>query len=204
MQLTRMVVISQAAGRRSCGSLVAGLLLLAAGGCAPNAPAQVAVTPGAPVTLKCQDVIGSTAAPETDYAIVLDRVALPTGRVLQARESGESDPAARLFAKTGLLIRRGSSFELVVPDDWRGRLTIAWGSPGQRTDRLGVSDCRPTRTLNPIRQTDPWLAYAGGFYVSGPACVSLVVRAGKAVQTVPIAVAAPCPGQAALPSPPTG
>ncbi len=73
---------------------------------------------------QCQDVIGSEAVPQSDFSIVLDRVA-PTGRALQAPQSGESDPAARLFAKSGLLIRRGTSNWLsptigAAVSPWRG------------------------------------------------------------------------------------
>ena len=35
------------------------------------------------MSLACQDVIGSAAVPPSDYSIIFDRVALPTGRTWQ-------------------------------------------------------------------------------------------------------------------------
>lgn len=193
-------------------STLTAMVLFTVGACIPAMPARSpAATPSsspaaspkssnAIALLPCQDVIGSLAAPFSSYSIVFDRVALPTGQVLGAYPSGESDPTARLFAKTGLLIRRGTSFDLVVSDDWRGRLTVGWGSPGKRTSHLRVPGCRPTKTLNPIRESDEWLAYAGGYWVSQPACVSLVVRSDQAEQTVQVGVGASCPGQSPPPA----
>ena len=177
----------------------AGLLVIAASACV-SGTAQVSSSPSDGGTLlACQDVIGSEAVPAAGDAIVLDRVALPTARALQANRTG--DPGGRRFAKDGLFIRRGASFDLIVPDDWRGRLSINWGSPGTATDHLRVPGCRPTRTVNPIHEQDAWLVYAGGYTVSEPACVSLVVKAGQTEQTVRIGVGAACPGQAEPPPP---
>jgi hypothetical protein len=66
---------------------------------------------------------------------------------------------------------------------------------------LQVAGCRPTGTINPVNEHDAWLVYAGGYTVSEPACVSLVVKAGQTQQTVRIGVGTACPGQA-LPPPP--
>src|SRR5207248_2057394 len=97
----------------------AGLLVIAASACV-SGTTQVSSSPSdGGSLLACQDVIGSEAVPAAGDAIVLDRVALPTARALQANRTG--DPAGRRFAKDGLFIRRGASFDLIVPDDWRGR-----------------------------------------------------------------------------------
>jgi len=176
-----------------------GLLVIIASACSSGTP-QASSSPSDGVTLlACQDVIASEPVPVAGDSIVVDRVALPTERALQANRSG--DPGARLFAKDGLLIRRGASFDLIVPEDWRGRLTINWGSPGKATHHLRVPGCRPTGTINPVREQDAWLVYAGGYTVSEPACVSLVVKAGQSEQTVRIGVGAACPGQGPPPPP---
>jgi hypothetical protein len=175
------------------------LLVIGASACSSAAAPLSSPSPVGPATLACQDVIGSRAIPGEGDSIVLDRVALPTGRALQANRTG--DPGARLFAKDGLFIRRGAAFDLVVPNDWRDRLTINWGSPGTPTHILRVPGCRPTGTINPVREQDAWLVYAGGYTVSQPACVSLVVKAGQSEQTVRIGVGAACPGQAPPPPP---
>jgi hypothetical protein len=178
---------------------VAGLLVITSSACS-SGTAPVSTSPlGGTALLACQDVIGSSAVPGPGDSIVLDRVALPTERALQANRS--ADPGAARFAKDGLYIRRGASFDLIVPDDWHDRLTINWGSPGKPTHHLQVPGCRPTGTINPVNEKDAWLVYAGGYTVSEPACVSLVVKAGQSEQTVRIGVGAACPGQAPPPPP---
>lgn len=182
--------------------LAISLLLLAATACDASTT-TVTTTPSAGVTvLLCQNVIRSDPAPPSDLSIVLDRVALPTVNALQANRSGDSDPSARLFTKSLIMIRRGASFDIVVPPEWRGRLIIGWASPGRRSTHLRVPGCTPTHTLNPIRETsDDWLAYAFLFWVSEPACVSLIVQAGQAESAVRIGLGASCPGQGPPPSP---
>jgi hypothetical protein len=174
-------------------------LLITGSGCVSAVPVESSNPSNGIALLPCQDVIASSSAPPSDFSIVLDRVALPTGRALQTNRG--SSATDWLFAKEGLLIRRGTAFDLVVPDDWRSRLNIGWGSPAKRTSHLRVSGCRPTKTVNPIRASDEWLAYPGGYWVSEPACVAVLVRAGQAEQTVRIGVGAACPGQS--PPPPS-
>ena len=183
--------------------VVTSLSLVSASGCSSSTPAANATTPSdAIATLPCQDVIASAAAPPSDFSIVFDRVALPTSRALQVNTSGASNPGARRFAKEGLVIRRGASFDLVGPADWRGRVSVGWGSSAKGSSHLRVPGCRPTGPINQphYQASDDWIAYAGGYWVAEPACVSLVVKAGQAEQTVRIGVGAPCPGQAAPPA----
>jgi hypothetical protein len=180
--------------------LATGLLLMTASGCVSGQPAASTAASDGIARLPCQD-IGAEATPPSDFSIVFDRVALPTGRALQANRSGESDPARRLFAKSGLFIRRGASFDLIVPDEWRGRLTLGWG--GKVGTHLRVPECRPTGTVDQpsYHDSEVWLVYAGGYWVPEPACVSVVVRAGQAEQTVRIGVGASCAGQGPPPPP---
>src|SRR5438552_18832001 len=105
----------------------AGLRVIAASACVSGAP-QVSSSPSDGGTLlACQDVIGSEAEPAAGDAIVLDRVALPTARALQANRTG--DPGGRRFAKDGLFIRRGASFDLILPAAWPGPLATHWAPP---------------------------------------------------------------------------
>ena len=152
--------------------------------------------------LRCQDVIASQVAPPSESSIILESVALPTGRALQANRS--SDPNAKLFAKDGLFIRRGALFDLVVPQTWRGRLGIGWGNYSKPATQLRVPGCRPTQRMPSSSRwalTDEWLVYPGGYSVSQAACVSVVVRVGKVEQPVAIGVGASCPGQSPPPPP---
>ena len=186
------------------GWLVMGALVLTITACSPST-STVSPTPSdTTAVLPCQDVIASAATPPSESSIILDSVALPTGRALQANQSRNSDPLAKLFAKDGLFIRRGASFELLVPEQWRGRLAVGWGSPGLPTTHLRVPGCRPTQRMPSSSRwdlTDQWLMYPGGYSVPQVACVSVVVKAGQAEQTVRIGVGAACPGQS--PPPPS-
>jgi hypothetical protein len=176
--------------------------LLTATTCAPTSTASQAPSDLVAV-LRCQDVIASEVAPPSESSIILDAVALPTGRALQANRSADSDPNAKLFAKDGLIIRRGASFDLVVPQSWRGRLAVGWGSYAKPTSHLRVPGCRPTQRMPSSSRwvlSDDWLVYPGGYSVPQAACVSLTVRAGQTEQTVQIGVGVACPGQSPPPS----
>jgi len=173
--------------------LATGLLVMAATGCGSNTPAVSSSASNGVDSLPCQD-IGATATPPSDFSILFNRVALPTRSALQANRSGESIPTRRFFAKSGLFVRPGAAFDLVVPDEWRGRLTLGWG--GKKGTHLQVPKCQPSNHAN-----DLWLVYAGGYWVPEPACVSVVVRVGQAEQTVRIGIGASCPGQGPPPPP---
>jgi hypothetical protein len=129
-------------------------------------------------------------APVAPLRVVLGVVALPVSPVVPALGtslSGDANGALRLFAKTGLIIRPGTAFELIVPAQFANRLSIGWGSPGTPSRRVVVNSCP-----NP---GGGWLAYAGGYWIDHPACVPVIVRAGNKQQEVRIGVGTPCPGQ---------
>jgi hypothetical protein len=184
--------------------LVIAALVLTSAACSPSTPTVSPTPSDAIAVLHCEDVIASATAPPSDASVILEDVALPTGRALQANQTGGSNPDAALFAKDGLFIRRGASFDLVVPDQWKGRLAVSWGSPGKPTTHLRVPGCRPTQRMPSSSRwdlSDQWLIYPGGYSVSQVACVSLLVRAGQSEQTVRIGVGASCPGQGPPPPP---
>lgn len=62
----------------------------------------------------------SEAEPPAYQFVVLNQVALRR-IALQANPSGELDPSVRLFAKAGLDVASGASFELIVPSEWGSR-----------------------------------------------------------------------------------
>ena len=202
----RLILLAMADVRRPFAWrawLAISIPVLAATACAPTS--AVSPSPSDLVAvLRCQDVIASEVAPPSESSIILEAVALPTGRALQANGSAGSDPKEKLFAKDGLLIRRGASFDLVVPQSWRGRLGIGWGNYSKPTSHLRVPGCRPTQRMPSSGRwvlSDDWLAYPGGYTVSEAACVSLIVRGAQTEQTVQIGVGASCPGQAPPPPP---
>ncbi|MFD0971657.1 hypothetical protein [Plantactinospora endophytica] len=153
------------------------------------------VPAGAGTTISCAHVIDRSEAPPEGWTVLADAVALTPDR-LQPSSTGGSDPA-RLFAKTGLLVRADARVDLIVPATSAGRPWIGWGSPA-----------RPARTLHfpGCAAESGWLAFAGGFWVDAPACVPLTIRStGREQQSRPeeltpieevarIEVGVDCPG----------
>jgi hypothetical protein len=140
----------------------------------------------------CGDYIGTApAAALAPLQVVLGVVALPTSPqnpALPTSLTGEAG-SRRLFAKTGLLIKPGASFELVVPGAYADRVGIGWGNgPITPTRRFVVAHCADSGGTD-------WLAYPGGYWIDHPACVPLIVTAGGHQQQVHIGLGTNCPGQ---------
>jgi hypothetical protein len=155
----------------------------------PDGPETSSAAPAGASALACGNYIdaNATAAP---LQVVLGVVALPASPrypALQTSLSGDGSGAPRLFAKTGLVIRPGTTFELIVPAPFTKRLSIGWGLPGMPHHRIVVNRCPDLG--------GEWLAYAGGYWIDHPACVPIIVRAGSKQQTVHIGLGTPCPGQ---------
>jgi hypothetical protein len=158
-------------------------------------PATSSAAPAGGSALACGNYIAANAS-AAPLPVVLGVVALPASPrypALGTSLSGEGDKARRLFAKTGLVIKPGATFELIVPAPFARRLSIGWGLPGMPSHRVVVNSCP-----NPGGK---WLAYAGGYWIDHPACVPIIVRAGGKQQTVYIGLGTPCPGQQPPPGP---
>jgi hypothetical protein len=142
-------------------------------------------------TLACGQYINEEPPP-SNYQIILGVVALPATRpgsnALQTARSGLPNPANRLFAKAGLLIRAGSTSRLVVRPGAGDRPSIGWGSPAPMSHELVIDRCRAGGGSG-------WLSYPGGFWVARPSCVSLLVESGGRQRQMRIGVGGPCPGQ---------
>ena len=173
------------------------LALTACGGAAhrPNLNPTVAGVRHLP----CRETIGSQP-PEPDMRVILGIVALPASpglqRALQTARSGLRDPDARLFAKSGLVIRPGTNFRLIVPARLRRQVSIGWGNADEdhRGTTIVVDGCAgPSRAR--------WLAYAGGFYARDPICMRLIVAADGHRRSVRIGVGKPCTRQRPAPEP---
>jgi hypothetical protein len=155
----------------------------------PDGLSTSSATPAAESVLDCGSFIGSNAR-AAPLQVVLGVVALPASPgypALGTSLSGDGNGPLRLFAKTGLLIRPGTTFELIVPARFTSRLSIGWGAPGTPSHRLLVGNC--------AGKGGGWVAYAGGYWIDHPACVPIIVRAGGKQQQVHIGVGTACPGQ---------
>lgn len=156
-----------------------------------HSPAAAGSSIASSAALECRNYIDQHQPPP-DFEKVLDVVALPTSSkatALQTGRTGDPDPAVRLFAKTGLVIKAGTKFELVVPDEAKDMVSIGWGgAPSTPSRRITVS-CPARASLS------GWQVYAGGYWAFWSACVPLIVRAGGKEQRVLIGLGTPCPGQ---------
>lgn len=162
----------------------------------PSAPSTVApaTTPatGGAATLTCRNYI-AIHPPLEGYQVVLGVVALPTSPTHPALQTaGDGSESPRLFAKTGLLVKAGTSFELIIPADVprsAGRVGIGWGgAPSAPTRSVAVGPCRSPAAGG-------WLAYVGGYWIDHPVCLPLIVQANGRRQQVRIGLGTPCPGQ---------
>ena len=101
------------------------------------------------------------------------------GRSVNGSDRGAL-PALRLFAKTGLVIKTGVKFELVVSNLTGNRVGIGWGDgPSTPSHRVEVN-C-------PDVGGTGWLAYPGGYWLDHPACIPLSVRLGTRGSQLPSA-----------------
>jgi hypothetical protein len=137
--------------------------------------------------LPCNERVG-TQAPARAMPVVLGAVALP-GRPDESRALQTGRDGARLFAKSGLWVRSGTRFELIVPAALRDRLTMTWGNAGEGNhgDVLIDPACRAGSAR--------WLNYVGGYWVRHPMCATLIVASGGRRRRVRIGIGTGCPGQ---------
>lgn len=159
-------------------------------------PSQPVLTPTGSVipptaTLACSHHLAGHP-PGADQQVVLGVVALsasPRSAALQAARDPSEPSATRYFAKDGLLVRAGASFDLVLPPNASYQASIGWGGELlTRTRHLRVS-CPHERSPS------GWLAYVGGYWTDRPTCLTLLVQAHGKQQLVRIGVGTPCPGQ---------
>lgn len=116
-------------------------------------------------TINCEHIIGteSEASVRSDRTIVGDVVAFPMGTLHEP--AGPDLDFGQLFAKSGLVVRADSAFELLVPAGSTTR--IHWGNRGEPVQRIIVPACGGTNA---------WVAFAGGFWVDAATCVEIIVR----------------------------
>ncbi|MEU0938817.1 hypothetical protein [Embleya sp. NPDC005971] len=150
-------------------------------------PTEVADLHAEPaLTLDCLHVIDERPAPTGALTVFLGDVALETGRRLQPAEVDGSEPPHPLFAKSGLMVRAGARVDIeVLPAPGNGA-SIVWGNGRPAAGSVRVPGC-PARSAE-----QPWLAFAGGYHVDRPGCVTLIVRSHGLRTKVHVPVGADC------------
>jgi hypothetical protein len=119
------------------------------------------------------------------YRMVFGAVSVPPFHLPQRPIQVRAGPW-HYWHKAGLLIRAGSPpVVITVPQSWRHRAAITWGSNAGIVSKLQLGNCPQPRGT--------WNAYAGGFYLrSAAACVPLVFRVGQHSRTVRFGIGRHC------------
>lgn len=139
--------------------------------------------------VSCSDVIIARIARPAQGRIVLGRVAVPP-RYLPpdalGHDAAQADPIKKrypYFAKYPLQVLAGkSAVRLRVPQQWKGRFALEYGSGHPGVDYL----------IEPCARPGHWLLYTGGLLLRRPACVELRVHSGQRTSTIKIGVARRC------------
>lgn len=155
----------------------------------PTAPPVDGKTPstrGSSAELPCTPSVDAMPELPADYRLVGEDVAVPDDTVLSAEESGEADPAARLFAKWGLVVRAGAVVDLRVAPGWEDDARIGWGAAGTPAATATVHACAPTDGHA------QWMAFVGGTWVARAACVPLIVRSNGREGRVDLGIGVAC------------
>ncbi|MEU8391657.1 hypothetical protein [Micromonospora sp. NPDC048842] len=134
----------------------------------------------------CTPSVDTLPAPPAGYRLVGQDVAVPDAPVLSAEASGEADPAARLFAKWGLVVRAGTVVDLRVASGWQDKARLGWGGTGTPAAAVTVHACAPEGG-----QTQ-WMAFVGGTWVAQAACVPLIVTSNGQSDRVNLGIGVRC------------
>ena len=162
----------------------------------PSLPASTRVAIVDRTEVPCEHTITEFSPPGPDLnavdpafdvigGVVALRTSKTAGYVSQLSAHGfYDDPMLRLASKTTLLVRRGATFELRVPDSFHDRVALDYGQsgPSLRT------------AFGPCESETEWLLFTGYVWVADPECISLeVVLPDSKVEARQLGLGAPCP-----------
>jgi hypothetical protein len=184
-------------GRAVLASLVAGVACLVV---PADAGAADSISATATAVLDCRNPIGSADTPRGNVTPIGGAIALQTTATTPAALqtdaiSDPSVPALRFWAKSPLFVRADRTAKIVVPRNQAGRVALTWGN----TDHDGIAS-RAFR-VGPCPSASEWIVFPGGFFVTEPACIDLVVHAARDTTRVRVGVGAACRGQRPPPEP---
>ena len=91
--------------------------------------------------------------------------------------------AGTRFVRSGLVVRSDAAVELRLGQPSSGQARIGWGTAEPSTV-VRVPPCPAPRPR--------WLAFAGGYWSNGPACVGMTVLSGTTTKQVTIGIDRGC------------
>lgn len=151
-------------------------------------PSASLSTDGSTGQESCTVSVDAMREPPAGYRLVSEDVAVPDRTVLEAQESGKADPAVRLFAKWGLVVRGGAVVDLRVAPGWEDRARLGWGSSVVPAMSAHVRACAP------VDDQAQWLAFVGGTWVARATCLPLTIRSRGQTAHVQLGIGVPCDG----------
>lgn len=148
-----------------------------------------------PAVADCAAIIDSSdEIPEGFEATVLDAVSFPTYALDSGVRRGAegTDLEGLTFSKFGLVVRAEREVLIEVADDGGARVALDW--PPTEDPQVGGSlSAGPCSGSDSQQATDAaWVVFAGGVWLSRPACVTLRVTSVGDSATHPLGIGTPC------------
>ncbi len=177
--------------RRKRGLVIGVAMLALCSACSSSS------SDGPTLALRCETIIDSMDAPADPYTeAVLDRIVFPMGPMtLGARRGSDGSGFEEFqFSKFGLVVRSGTQVVLEVEDADGAEFALAWGAgfPPDKAGSISVGPCQGSDS--PQADDAAWVVFAGGIWLSEPACVTFSVSSDGLIETYDLEFDAACPG----------
>ncbi len=125
--------------------------------------------------------------------ILLGRVWIPSAPSEVLHPSHPRTPGGNLFFKQGISVRAGTPIELVVPNAFRGDVSVDFAAgPVPGASSLGEGENAIFVEPCPADSQGPWTAFSGGFLSRRLICAALVVRVEGRTERLPIGLGKRC------------
>ena len=139
-------------------------------------------------TLDCSSYIDVVSYVPEGFRVVQEVSAINSTIVhQQGRQGTADDPESPLrFSKIALLVRPNQQFQVSVGEGSPELTRVGWSSATSNSpvERISVGPCPG--------DSDRWLVFAGGVWITKPSCVELVFQISNASTSVLLSIAKQC------------
>ncbi len=139
-------------------------------------------------TLDCSSHIDVVSDVPEGFRVVQEVSAINSTIVhQQGRQGTDAAPESLLrFSKIALLVRPNQRFQVSVGEGSPESTRVGWSSATSSSpvQRISVGPC--------AGDSDRWLVFAGGVWVTEPSCVELVFQSSNASTSVLLSIAEQC------------